>query len=135
MHVNVSLVDFRATVDTFNIGEGRGVLDRGDMMIEVSWRSLHRLIIVRASIGAIRIDAAVTLCWFGRGGAHLQMSWFEVLGAPGPEHLHHEEDYVRDVALHELVYKWGPLHLIKHRVDLICLRSNVLEYIIYFSCV
>ena len=35
MHVNVSLIDFRAAVDTFNIGEGRGVLDRGDM-IEVS---------------------------------------------------------------------------------------------------
>ena len=35
MHVNVGLIDFRAAIDTFNIGEGRRVLDRSDM-IEVS---------------------------------------------------------------------------------------------------
>ena len=50
-----------------------------------------------------------------------------------PENLHKEEHNVCDVALYKLINKLRLLILIENGIDLVCLRPDVLKYIIYFT--
>ena len=61
------------------------------------------------------------------------MCSLEVIGALRPQDLHHEEDYVSDVAFHELVHESWASNLRKHRVDLVCLGTHILKYVVYLA--
>ena len=60
------------------------------------------------------------------------MGAFELFCTLGAEDLHHEENYVGDVAFDELVDKAGSLDLVKNGINLVGLRTDVLKYVIYF---
>lgn len=75
------------------------------------------------------------LAWHLEGWGHLQVGPLELFGSLWTEHLHHEEDDVGDVALDELVHKTGPLDLVEHGVNLVCLGPHVLENVVNFLSV
>ena len=57
----------------------------------------------------------------------------ELICSLGPKQLHQEEDQISDVALNELVDEARSLDLIKNWIDLVCLLTHVLKYVVDFT--